>query len=243
KISLEEDSAAINAITIECGYSGGNNDAWNVVHGDDTPSNEDTLLEKENSSDADDCMSIITFTDEDLLLGSKFHNRPLCVTGYVREQKVNRILIDEGSAVNILRLRILKELGIPLDELSNNHLMIQGFNKGGQRAVGIISMQLTMEDMCFKYCRNSIVKKVLGDTNLLLKMSHTLLMLSTISRVLRREKRFLPSEEPKSHDQLEATIKAATQGICASIQEEEIGHESLSIDEKGFDPKALKLFV
>ncbi|KAL0299885.1 UNVERIFIED_CONTAM: hypothetical protein Sangu_3149100 [Sesamum angustifolium] len=92
-------------------------------------------------------MSTITFTDEDLLLGSKPHNRPLFVAGYVREQKVNRILIDGGSAVNILPLRILKELEIPIDELSNSRLMIQGFNQGGQRAVGIIRMQLTMEDM------------------------------------------------------------------------------------------------
>ncbi|KAL0310136.1 UNVERIFIED_CONTAM: hypothetical protein Sangu_2457000 [Sesamum angustifolium] len=92
-------------------------------------------------------MSTITFTDEDLLLGSKRHNHPLFIAGYVREQKVNRIWIDRGSAVNILPLRILKELEIPIDELSNSRLMIQGFSQGGQRAVGIIRMQLTMEDM------------------------------------------------------------------------------------------------
>ncbi|KAL0456183.1 UNVERIFIED_CONTAM: hypothetical protein Slati_0957500 [Sesamum latifolium] len=144
KISLEEDSAAANAITIEREYFDSNKNSCNVVHGDDT---EDTLLEKEDSSDADDCMSTVTFTDEDLLLGSKPHNRPLFVNGYVREQKVNRILIDGGSAVNILPLRVLKELGISIDELSNSRLMIQGFNQGGQRVVGIIRMQLTVEDM------------------------------------------------------------------------------------------------
>ncbi|KAL0349900.1 UNVERIFIED_CONTAM: hypothetical protein Sradi_4139200 [Sesamum radiatum] len=81
-----------------------------------SPSNEDKLFEKEDSSDADDCISTITFTDEDLLLGSKPHNCPLFVAGYVREQKVNRILIDGGFAVNILPLRILKELEIPIDD-------------------------------------------------------------------------------------------------------------------------------
>ncbi|KAL0350098.1 UNVERIFIED_CONTAM: hypothetical protein Sradi_4159000 [Sesamum radiatum] len=199
KISLEEDSAVTNVITIESEHVNYNKDSCNATHGDNITSNEDTLFEKEDSSDTDDCMSTITFTDEDLLLGSKPHNRPLFVAGYVREQKVNRILIDGGSAVNILPLRILKELEIPIDELSNSRLMIQGFNQGGQRAVGIIRMQLTMEDMvssalfhvidaktsynmllgrpwlhenavvpstwhqCFKYCRNGIVKKVLGD--------------------------------------------------------------------------------
>ncbi|KAL0387959.1 UNVERIFIED_CONTAM: hypothetical protein Sradi_2677700 [Sesamum radiatum] len=147
KISLEEDSAATNVITIESGHVDGNKDSCNATHGDNITSNEDTLFEKNDSSDTDDCMSTITFTDEDLLLGSKPHNPPLLVARYVREQKVNRILIDGRSAVNILPLRILKELEIPIDELSNSRLMIQGFNQGGQRAVGIIRMQLTMEDM------------------------------------------------------------------------------------------------
>ncbi|KAL0444767.1 UNVERIFIED_CONTAM: hypothetical protein Slati_2199400 [Sesamum latifolium] len=144
KISLEEDSAAANVIMIKSGYLDRNKNSCNVVHGDDI---EDELLEKDDSFNADDCMSTITFTDEDLLLGSKPHNRPLFVAKYVREQKMNRILIDGGSAVNIVPLQILKELGIPIDELSNSRLMIQGFNQGGQRAVGIIRLQLTMEDM------------------------------------------------------------------------------------------------
>ena len=40
----------------------------------------------------------INFFDEDLLLGSTPHNRPLFIVGYIREQKVNHILIDDGSA-------------------------------------------------------------------------------------------------------------------------------------------------
>ena len=31
------------------------------------------------------CNAAITFTDDDLLLGSKPHNRPLFVTSYIRE--------------------------------------------------------------------------------------------------------------------------------------------------------------
>ncbi|KAL0311680.1 UNVERIFIED_CONTAM: hypothetical protein Scaly_2918600 [Sesamum calycinum] len=70
KISLEEDSTAINVITIESGHVDGNKDSCNATHGDNITSNEDTLFEKEDSSDTDDCMSTITFTDKDLLLGS-----------------------------------------------------------------------------------------------------------------------------------------------------------------------------
>ena len=48
------------------------------------------------------CFLDLNFTDEDLLLGSKPHNRPLYVSGYARDQKIDRILIDGRSAVNIL---------------------------------------------------------------------------------------------------------------------------------------------
>ncbi|KAL0416787.1 UNVERIFIED_CONTAM: hypothetical protein Slati_3510600 [Sesamum latifolium] len=102
---------------------------------------------KKDSSKADECMSTITFTDEDLLLGSKPHNPPLFVARYAHELKVNRILIDGGSAVNILPLRTLKEMGVPMDELSNSRIMIQGFNQGGQRAIGVIRIELLMDDM------------------------------------------------------------------------------------------------
>ncbi|KAL0441758.1 UNVERIFIED_CONTAM: hypothetical protein Sradi_0114700 [Sesamum radiatum] len=207
KISLEEDSAVTNVITIESEHVDSNKDSCNATHGDNITSNEDTLFGKEDSSDTDDCMSTITFTDEDLLLGSKPHNRPLFVAGYVREQKVNRILIDGGSAVNILPLRILKELEIPIDELSNSRLMIQGFNQGGQRAVGIIRMQLTMEDMVSSALFHVIDAKT--SYNMLLGrpwLHENAVVPSTWHQcfkycrdgIVKKRKEMLPPEEPKS---------------------------------------------
>ncbi|KAL0359476.1 UNVERIFIED_CONTAM: hypothetical protein Sangu_0797000 [Sesamum angustifolium] len=90
KISLEEDSATTNVITIKSGHIDGNKDPCNATHGDNITSNEDTLFEKEDSSDTDDCMSTITFTDEDLLLGSKPHNRPLFVAGYINMKQPSK---------------------------------------------------------------------------------------------------------------------------------------------------------
>ncbi|KAL0286980.1 UNVERIFIED_CONTAM: hypothetical protein Sradi_7134500 [Sesamum radiatum] len=259
KVSLEEDSVETNVVTIKNRYFDGKTDVCNTIRRVDT---DDTLLEKEDSSNIDDCMSIITFTDEDLLLGSKPHNRPLFVAGYVREQKVNRILIDGGSAINILPLQILKEPEIPINELSNSRLMIQDFNQGGQRAVGIIRMQLTMEDMvstalfhvidaktpynmlldhpwlyenavvlstwhqCFKYCRNSVVKKVLGDSKPFTEVeSH----FADAKYYIKGDKK-QPSKPP-------------LKGFVPSTQEEGAGHEALTIDEEVFDSKAFKLLV
>ncbi|KAK4403238.1 hypothetical protein Sango_1064500 [Sesamum angolense] len=300
KISLEEDSAATNVITIESEHVDGNKDSCNATHGDNITSNEDTLFEKEDSSDADDCMSAITFTDEDLFLGSNPHNRPFFIAGYVREQKVNRLLIDGGSTVNILPLQIFKELEIPIDELSNSRLMIQGFNQGGQRVVDIIRMQFTMKDMVssalfhiidpktsynmllgrpwlhenivvpstwhqyFKYCRDGIVKKVLGDNKPFTEAKSHFADAKYYIEDTKNGKQVLPPEEPKTRKSDSSTLevellkgltlpltqmnmkqpsKPPLNGFVPSTQEEEGGHEALAIDEKGFDPKAFKLLL
>ncbi|KAK4389855.1 hypothetical protein Sango_2322500 [Sesamum angolense] len=237
KISLEEDSAATNAITIERGHVDGNKDSCHAMHGDNITSNEDTLFEKEDSSVANDCMSTITFTDEDLLLGSKPHNCPLFVAGYF--------------------------------ELSNSRLMIQDFNQGGQRTVGIIRMQLTMEDMvssalfhvinaktsynmllgrpwlhenavvpstwhqCFKYCCNGIVKKVLGDNK----------PFTEVESHFADAKYYIEDVKKGKEINMKQPSKPPLKGFVPSTQEEEGGHETLAIHEKGVDHKAFKLLI
>ena len=62
----------------------------------------------------------MTFVDEDLLLGSKPHNRLLFVSGYTRGERVSRNLIDDGSAVNIMPKGTMKRLGISMEELSKS---------------------------------------------------------------------------------------------------------------------------
>ncbi|KAL2925184.1 Oligopeptidase A [Bienertia sinuspersici] len=69
------------------------------------------------------------------------------MSGYIRKQRVNRILVDGGSAVNIMPKSTMTELGITADELNQSRLMIQGFNLGGQRAIGMIRVDLTIGEM------------------------------------------------------------------------------------------------
>ena len=76
------------------------------------------------------CCAAIAFTDDDHLLGSKPHNHTLFVCGYINEEKINRILIDGGSAVNIMPKSTMKKHGISVGDLSQSRLTIQGFNQG-----------------------------------------------------------------------------------------------------------------
>ncbi|KAL0420211.1 UNVERIFIED_CONTAM: hypothetical protein Slati_3044000 [Sesamum latifolium] len=88
-----------------------------------------------------------TPSNEDLLLGSKLHNRSLFVLGFIQEQRVNRILIDGGSAVNIMPKTTMKKLGITSEDLSRSRLTIQGFDQGTQRAVGMTRLDLTVGEL------------------------------------------------------------------------------------------------
>ncbi|XP_038717270.1 uncharacterized protein LOC120010560 [Tripterygium wilfordii] len=94
-----------------------------------------------------DCMATITFTDDDLQLGTRLHNRPLYVSGIIREHKISRILIDCGSAVNIMPIHTMRKIGISVNELSKSKLTIQGFNQKGQRAIGTVRLKIEMDDL------------------------------------------------------------------------------------------------
>jgi len=46
------------------------------------------------------------------------------MTGYVRQQKVDRILVDGGSVVNIMPKTTMHAQGIAIEELSKSRTMI-----------------------------------------------------------------------------------------------------------------------
>lgn len=89
----------------------------------------------------------IGFSNVDLLLGSKLHNKPFYALGYVREQMVYQILIDNGSVIDIILKSTTKQLGILMDKLSNRKLVIQVFNQESQRAINMICFELIIGDL------------------------------------------------------------------------------------------------
>ncbi|KAM1168096.1 hypothetical protein FF1_030016 [Malus domestica] len=109
--------------------------------------NENLKLRQQECATCCATYDVINFTDEDLLLGSKPHNHHLFVSGYVREHKVNRMLVDGGSAINIMPKSTMATIGIKVDELSLSRLLIQGFNQGGQRAMGMIRVEMTIGEL------------------------------------------------------------------------------------------------
>ncbi|TYK28245.1 ty3-gypsy retrotransposon protein [Cucumis melo var. makuwa] len=79
------------------------------------------------------CHTINATKEESIPLRSL--EEPLYVSGYVREQRVDQILIDNGPTVNIMLKSTMRQLSILMDELSNSKMVIQGFNQGSQRLI------------------------------------------------------------------------------------------------------------
>ena len=80
------------------------------------------------------------FNDEDMLLGTAEHNRPLYITATIKECEVRRILIDPGSSINIITLRTLQSLQLSVKHLTNEKITIYGFNSNSSRALGSINL-------------------------------------------------------------------------------------------------------
>ncbi|KAL0367528.1 UNVERIFIED_CONTAM: hypothetical protein Sradi_3642900 [Sesamum radiatum] len=270
KISLEDDSAETNVVTIKNRYFDDNKDACNTTHGDDT---EDTLLKKEDSSDADDCMSTITFTDEDLLLGSKPHNCPLLVAGYVCEQKLPHdptLQSRRTKGCRIIRMQLTMKdmvstaLFHVIDAKTSYNMLL------GHPWLHENTVVLSTWHQCFKYCRNNVVKKVLGDNKPFTEAESHFADAKYYIEGDKKVKEVSPSEEPKScgnqstkkndsstmkvelskdltlpltQINLKQPSKPPLKGFVPSTQEEGGRHEALAIDEEGFDPKAFKLLV
>ncbi|KAM2564752.1 hypothetical protein TB2_013012 [Malus domestica] len=57
------------------------------------------------------------------------------------------MFVDGGSAINIMPKSTMTTIGINVDELSLSRLLIQGFNQGGQRAMGMIRVEMTIGEL------------------------------------------------------------------------------------------------
>ena len=86
----------------------------------------------------------IGFTDDDLLLGTTSHYEALYVTGSINGYKIDRIMIDPGSSVNIIPAWLLESLGLE-KHISNNQMgEIHGFNRSIQEVIGIAKLELAI---------------------------------------------------------------------------------------------------
>lgn len=87
------------------------------------------------------CLATISFTDEEKYAEIDGHNRPVYISGIFRNKLVSRVMVDNGSAVNIIPLRKLLSIGLIVDHLKHSSMVIQGFDQSEQRPLGKIAIK------------------------------------------------------------------------------------------------------
>ncbi|XP_059627576.1 uncharacterized protein LOC132270413 [Cornus florida] len=70
--------------------------------------------------------------------------RPLYVKVWVEGQPINRVLVDNGSVVNVIPATTLKKLGKTMDDVVPTDVGISGFNGGSSNTKGILPLEITI---------------------------------------------------------------------------------------------------
>jgi hypothetical protein len=89
------------------------------------------------------CLSPKEAVFEKLEVSSQ-HLKPLYVRGHIDEKPISRMLIDGGTAVNLMSYSIFKKLGREDDELVKTNLTLNGIGGNLMDARGVVSMELTI---------------------------------------------------------------------------------------------------
>lgn len=92
------------------------------------------------------------------------HIKPLYIKAHMKGMPVNRILVDNGAAVNILPSAMLKKLGKQEHDLLPTEFIATKFTGGVTKAKGILSIDLRVYNLTSR--RHSLCSKLQHHTTL-----------------------------------------------------------------------------
>ncbi|XP_060211674.1 uncharacterized protein LOC132639223 [Lycium barbarum] len=85
----------------------------------------------------------ITFDDEDMEGITQLHNDALVISVLVNKLRIKRVLIDPVSSANIIRWRVIEQLGL-LDQIVPAIRALNGFNMACETTKGEITIPISM---------------------------------------------------------------------------------------------------
>lgn len=86
----------------------------------------------------------IYFNDEELTEDGRGHNKPLHITVTSNGMIVGRVLIDNGSALNICPLATLNRLGVDQSKMRSNGAIIRAFDESKRDTLGEVELVVTI---------------------------------------------------------------------------------------------------
>jgi hypothetical protein len=72
------------------------------------------------------------------------HLKALYLKGYINGHLVNKMLVDNGAAVNIMPYSVLRRLGCSAEDLIKTNVMFSDFNGQTSEAQGVLNVDLTV---------------------------------------------------------------------------------------------------
>ncbi|XP_010327350.1 uncharacterized protein [Solanum lycopersicum] len=86
----------------------------------------------------------ISFCDDELPSEGRAHNKALHITVVCRGKIINRVLVDDGSGLNICPLSTLKQLRFDLGKLKKNQVNVRAFDGVQRETLGAVSLIIQM---------------------------------------------------------------------------------------------------
>ena len=86
----------------------------------------------------------ISFCNDELPAKGRSHNKALHVTVIYREKVGNRVLVDDGSSLNICFLSTLKQLRFDLRKLEQNQVNVRAFDGMQRDTLGAVNLTIQM---------------------------------------------------------------------------------------------------
>ena len=70
--------------------------------------------------------------------------KPLCVRSHLNGRSVSKVLIDNGSTVNVMSLRMLRALGRSINDLIETKVVVSAFTGEVSKTLGILPIDITI---------------------------------------------------------------------------------------------------
>ncbi|XP_060974116.1 uncharacterized protein LOC115695310 [Cannabis sativa] len=111
-----------------------------IKNSDKTPFTPEQRAPKQSRMDD----QTITFSNEDAHHVQSPHNDPLVITSQIANRRVRRVLVDNGSSVNLLYKITLEKMGLSVQDLQPCTTNLVGFIGDSVASTGRITLPLTL---------------------------------------------------------------------------------------------------
>ena len=95
---------------------------------DDTKISSDTTPKDMIASLIPKPSGIVSFSNSDLSLEGKAHNKPFFIQMVMRAKKTSCVMVDDGSTINVCPLSLLHKFRILVEELKASNVIIRTYD-------------------------------------------------------------------------------------------------------------------